>query len=144
MVATTVPRIPRKRPNTLESLSNVVLAASLIAIGVLTLLPEQSDNEVRLRPFSDIGEALFGPDKSLLLETAANVLLFLPFGAALRLRGLGIGRTALLGLLVSAFVEGAQLLVISGRTASVDDLLLNTLGAVVGNALLMRPTRDTL
>jgi glycopeptide antibiotics resistance protein len=96
----------------------------------------QQDNDVRLRPFSEIGEAFLEPDLELLLGTAANVLLFLPFGAALRLRGLGIGTTALLGLLVSAVIEGAQLLFVSGRTTSVDDLLLNTTGAVLGSALL--------
>jgi glycopeptide antibiotics resistance protein len=120
----------------------VALAASVAAIALLTLLPEQRENQVRLRPFSDIGEALLGPDKELLLETATNLLLFVPFGAALRLRGLAIARTAVLGLLVSAVVEGAQLGLVSGRTASVDDLLLNTLGAVVGNALISRWMRD--
>jgi glycopeptide antibiotics resistance protein len=110
----------------------------MAAIAVLTLAPVRRDNEVRLRPFSDIGEALLGPDIGLQVGTAANVLLFLPFGAALRLRGYGIGTTAVLGLLVSAAVEGAQLLFISGRTTSVDDLLLNTTGAVLGNALASR------
>jgi glycopeptide antibiotics resistance protein len=116
----------------------VALAASVAAIAALTLSPEHHGGEVRLWPFRDIGEALLGPDMALLLETAANVLLFVPFGAALRLRGFGIGKTALLGLLVSGAVEGAQLLLVSGRTTSVDDLLLNTVGAVVGSALVSR------
>lgn len=109
---------------------------SVAAIVVVTLAPVQQDNDVQLRPFSEIGEALLEPDLRLLLETAANVLLFLPFGAALRLRGLGIATVALLGLLVSAAIEGAQLLFVSGRTTSVDDLLLNTTGAVLGSALV--------
>jgi glycopeptide antibiotics resistance protein len=109
---------------------------SVTAIAVLTLLPEHSESEVRLRPFSEIGEAIFGPDAELLLEIPANVLLFLPLGAALSLRGVAIGRAALFGLCVSASVELAQLLFVSGRTASVDDVLLNTLGAVVGNAVM--------
>lgn len=108
----------------------------MAAIAVLTLAPVQQDNEVRLRPFSELGEAFLEPDLGLLVESAANVLLFLPFGAALRLRGLGIGTTALLGLLVAGAVEAAQLLFVSGRTTSVDDLLLNTAGAVLGSALL--------
>jgi glycopeptide antibiotics resistance protein len=110
----------------------------MAAIAVLTLAPVHRDNEVRLRPFSDIGEALLGPDIGLLVGSAANVLLFLPFGAALRFRGFGIRTTAVLGLLVSGAVEGAQLLFVSGRTTSVDDLLLNTTGAVIGNALASR------
>jgi glycopeptide antibiotics resistance protein len=118
----------------LALLSNAALAASVAAIALLTLFPVHRDNEVRLRPFSDIGEALLGPDVGLLVGSAVNVLLFLPFGAALRLRGFEIGLTAVLGLLVSGAVEGTQLFV-SGRTTSVDDLLLNTTGAVLGNAL---------
>jgi glycopeptide antibiotics resistance protein len=108
------------------------------AIAVLTLLPVESDREVRLRPFSDIGPALFEADKLLLAEVIANVLLFLPLGAALRLRGFTGRATALLGLSASVVVEGAQLLVVSGRTTSFDDLLLNTLGAVGGYALMSR------
>lgn len=126
----------RRSRSHVASVSNAALVASVAAIAVLTLAPVQQDNDVRLRPFSEIGEAFLEPDLELLLGTAANVLLFLPFGAALRLRGLGIGTTALLGLLVSAVIEGAQLLFVSGRTTSVDDLLLNTTGAVLGSALL--------
>jgi glycopeptide antibiotics resistance protein len=128
----------RQSRSHLASLSNAALAAFAAAIAALTLLPVQQDSEVRLRPFSEIGEALLGPDFGLLLETAANVVLFVPLGAALRLRGLSIGSTVLVGLLVSGAIEGAQLLFVSGRTTSVDDLLLNTTGAVVGNALLSR------
>lgn len=109
----------------------------MAAIALLTLFPVHQDNEVRLRPFSEIGEALLGPDVGLLVGTAANVLLFLPFGAALGLRGFGPGTTLVLGLLVSGAVEAAQL-VVSGRTTSVDDLLLNTTGALLGNALAAR------
>jgi glycopeptide antibiotics resistance protein len=130
--------VSTRRPSrsNLASLSNVALAAFVAAIAALTLFPIQQDSEVRLRPFSEIGEALLGPDFGLLLETAANVILFLPLGVALRLRGLGIGTTALVGLVVSGAIEGVQLLFVSGRTTSIDDLLLNTTGAVVGNALL--------
>jgi glycopeptide antibiotics resistance protein len=127
---------PRRSRSHVASVSNAALVASVAAIAVLTLAPVQQDNDVRLRPFSEIGEAFLEPDLGLLLESAANVLLFVPFGAALRLRGLGIGTTALLGLLVSAAIEGAQLLFVSGRTTSVDDLLLNTTGAVLGSAVL--------
>ena len=83
-----------------------------------------------------------------LLEAGANVLLFLPFGAALALRGFSIGKTVLYGFVLSAAVEGAQLLFVSGRWTSADDVLLNSLGAVLGQVLLWRyiparmPTRE--
>jgi glycopeptide antibiotics resistance protein len=81
---------------------------------------------------------LFARDIGLLLEAVSNVLLFIPFGVALGLRGLGIGKSALLALLVSAAFECAQFLFVPGRTTSVDDVLLNVTGAVVGHALISR------
>lgn len=137
------PEVTIPRRAALESVSNLVLVASVTAIVVVTLLPAPGDNVVRLWPFDDIGEAFLEPDRVLLLETAANILLFVPFGAALSLRGFAIGKTALSGLLLSAIVESAQLLFISGRTTSLDDLLLNTVGAMVGYAVLARRARDT-
>lgn len=118
---------------------NVALVASVAAILALTLTPMDGAHEVQLLPLGDLVEAFVPPvDKTLLLGTASNVLLFLPFGAALRLRGFSIGRTALYGFVLSALVESAQLLFVSGRTTSVDDLLLNILGAVFGHALQWR------
>ena len=129
---------PKRRTSGLVSRSNAALAASVCAIAVVTLLPPpvEGDRNIHLRPLSEIGDAVLEPDKGLLLESAANILLFVPLGAALRLRGLSVGSTALISLLISVFVEAAQLLVVSGRTTSADDLVLNTLGGVLGHTLL--------
>jgi glycopeptide antibiotics resistance protein len=93
----------------------------------------------------DVVEAVGRRDKPFLLdfslETTANILLFLPFGAALGLFGFSTGKTAFYGFVLSAFVGCAQWLVISGRTTSLDDVLLNTLGAVLGQVLWSRFTR---
>ena len=116
---------------------DVALAASVAAILVLTLAPLDDEKDVQLLPFSDIVEALMPPVHTWrLLTTAANVLLFVPFGAVLGLRGFRIGKTAVIAFALSAAVESAQLLLVSGRTTSINDLLLNTLGAVLGHALL--------
>ena len=112
----------------------------MAAIALVTLLPVESGSDVRLRPFSEIREA-FEPDTGLLIGSIANVLLFVPFGAALRLSGLPMRATALIGLLTSGVVEGVQWVFISGRTTSTDDVLLNTLGALIGHALMSRWTR---
>ena len=118
----------------------MALVASVAAIALVTLLPVESGSEVRLRPFSEIREA-FEPDTGLLIGSILNVLLFVPFGAALCASGLSIRATAVIGLLTSGVVEGAQWAFISGRTTSTDDVLLNTLGALIGYALLSRWTR---
>jgi glycopeptide antibiotics resistance protein len=116
---------------------DVALISSVAAILAITWIPMGGPDEVELLPFADIAEALMPPvDTSLLLGAAYNILLFLPFGAALRLRGFRLAKTVLSGLALSAAVEASQLLFISGRTTSIDDLVLNAMGAVLGYVLL--------
>jgi glycopeptide antibiotics resistance protein len=117
----------------------------LAAIVAVTLGPTDDPQEIRLVPLSDIGDA-FTPsfDGSQLLGDVLNILLFVPLGAALRLRGLSLVSAVLAALALSAGVELAQAIVVSGRTTSVDDLLLNTLGAALGHvvpALLVQNLR---
>ncbi len=117
--------------------ANIALLASVAGIVALTLNPSGEDNDIQLIPLRDFVDALTSPvNETVLLAAVANVLLFMPFGAALNMRGLSLKKTALVGFALTACVEGAQLLFVSGRTTSVDDLLLNTLGAVLGHALL--------
>ncbi len=114
----------------------------MAAIFAFTLVPTPADNDVELVPLGDLVEAVGRSDLGRLaghvLESAANVLLFMPFGAALALRGLPLPKSAGYGLALSVGIEAAQLLVVSGRTTSVDDVLLNTLGAALGHVLLSR------
>ncbi len=76
------------------------------------------------------------------VESAANVLLFVPLGAlvaAMSRRGhwwLG----AVTGLLTSSTIELAQLLFLPARYASPADVLANTLGALLGS-LFALPAR---
>ena len=65
----------------------------------------------------------------------ANALLFLPLGAALSLLDFRLRTTVLIAFSVSALIEITQLFV-PGRTTAVDDVLLNTLGALLGHALV--------
>jgi glycopeptide antibiotics resistance protein len=121
---------------------NIALLTSLGLIAAVTLTPTGGDRVIELSELGDLIEALRRSDEafllSSLLEAAANVLLFVPFGAALGLRGFSIGRTARFGFVLSVAVESAQWLLVPGRTTSLDDVLLNTLGAMLGHALLFR------
>ena len=121
---------------------DVALVASVAGIVTLTLNPRSEvagSTDIQLVPFGDIFNTLTSlEDASLLVAPVANLLLFMPFGAALYLRGLSLKSTVLTGFVVTASVEGAQLLLVPGRTTSVDDLLLNTGGAALGHALLRR------
>ncbi len=117
--------------------SGVALLASVVAVLSLTLVPmDQADEDLELVPLSEIVDAVTPPFELLLVESVLNVLLFVPFGAALALRRLSLGRTVVAAVALSAAVELGQLLVVPGRTTSVDDLLLNTTGALVGHVLL--------
>ncbi|MBV9880310.1 MAG: VanZ family protein [Gemmatirosa sp.] len=65
-------------------------------------------------------------------DFVANVLLFVPLGAALVLAGLSWRRAALLGAAFSLGIETAQWLVIAGRFATLSDVLTNSTGTLVG------------
>lgn len=73
------------------------------------------------------------------LEFSANVFLFVPFGV---LVGVLFGRrrwawAVALGCAASATIEGLQFALLPGRFGTVDDVIANTLGAIIG-ALIAR------
>jgi hypothetical protein len=68
-------------------------------------------------------------------DIAANLILFLPFAAGLRLAGLSWRRTVLCCAATSFTVELLQLVAIPGRDASLSDLLSNTTSGALGAAL---------
>ena len=114
----------------------------MAAIFAFTLVPRAADSDVELIPLGDIVEAVGYSDTGrvvrLALESAANVLLFMPFGAALALQGLPLAKSAAYGLTLSVAIEAVQFFLVSGRTTAIDDVLLNTLGAALGYLLLSR------
>jgi hypothetical protein len=68
-------------------------------------------------------------------DVAGNLLLFLPLALGLRLSGHSWGRTVLVCGLLSFTVELLQFRVVSGRDASLSDLLTNTTSAALGATL---------
>jgi glycopeptide antibiotics resistance protein len=127
--------------------SEVGLAASLATIITVTLFPTHGDHKLQLVPLGDIVVALTPPmDWSRLLESVFNILLFIPLGGALRTRGLSVRKTVLIASAISTSVELLQLFVVAGRTTSVDDVMLNAVGAAAGYELLplVRMTRWTI
>lgn len=77
----------------------------------------------------------FGLEPWMLYILLGNMIMFLPIGffAALLWRGATWKRMLLLGFLTTLFIECWQLLI--GRAFDVDDLLLNTLGVLLGGLL---------
>jgi len=105
------------------------LALALLAILTATMWPLQS------RKTATVLSCIVCGDHGA-ADVLLNVLLFVPFGAALALERRSIWRCALFGALLSAVVEFAQLY-IPGRDSSIGDVLSNGSGATLG-AILAR------
>lgn len=77
----------------------------------------------------------FAFDRWSLMILLGNIIMFLPLGffPALLWRGVSWGKALLSGLCTTFFIEFWQLLI--GRSFDVDDLLLNTLGVLLGHLL---------
>lgn len=81
--------------------------------------------------------------RAVFLNLAGNVIGFIPFGALLPIMAKGARkawRITLLGLEVSALVEVSQLIFRVG-CFDVDDMILNTLGSLLGYAVFWAVSR---
>ncbi|MEP6686918.1 MAG: VanZ family protein [Gemmatimonadales bacterium] len=108
----------------------VLAVAGLLAIAAITLTPTDDPRRgALLTPLL----CLICGDRGM-SDVAANLLLFLPFATGLRLAGWSWRRTVAVAAAVSLSVEVLQLFVITGRDASLSDLLTNTTGSAVGAA----------
>lgn len=65
-------------------------------------------------------------------DAICNIGLFVPVGAAMVILGAAPSRAMLLASALSAFAEGMQATVVTGRDASVGDVLFNSIGGVIG------------
>ncbi|HEX2050129.1 MAG TPA: VanZ family protein [Actinomycetota bacterium] len=120
---------------------DVLLGISVVAVVVVTLMPSpgvassrELVNLVPLRTISSlVGESV---DAAVPLRNVVlNVLLFVPFGFLVGLRTRADRRVAVAcaaGVALSLVIEGVQWLALPGRAVDVDDVLLNTVGAVSG------------
>jgi glycopeptide antibiotics resistance protein len=123
----------------------ITLLGYLGMVLVVTLWPDPPDPgglgwlEQGLRWWS--GRGLPGGDIAV-VEAVANVVMFVPLGvllpAATRLRPV---RAVPVGAALSVLIELTQLAFLPHRVATVGDVLMNTLGAAVGAALLVAGRR---
>lgn len=120
----------------LRILGGGVLLAALVLIAATTLLPviAGAPASVNLTPGETIANYLrFGDDLLSARNLGLNVALFVPFGLGLALwRRWGPLRVVPAGLLLSVLVEAAQFVLPLGRAVDVDDVVLNTVGALLG------------
>ena len=104
-----------------------LLLLSLGAIAYITLLPNDGSRSAGLTKLSCLVCGDFGG-----VDVLLNTVLFVPFGLALGLMRVPWPRVVVMALIVTAGIELSQLTIISGRDASLSDLLTNTAGAALG------------
>ncbi|WP_344932859.1 VanZ family protein [Sphaerisporangium flaviroseum] len=96
---------------------------------------------VSLVPLRDLAELANGRFGTAFVQVVGNLLVFAALGALLPLRSphfTRLWRVALLAAALSITVEALQYGLRLGRVSSIDDVLLNTVGAVLAS-LASRP-----
>ncbi|MFK8908487.1 VanZ family protein [Streptomyces sp. YS-3] len=138
-----------RRVTAVRVLIMLVAVAALVAFSVvlaeLTLTPSPASRNIagsNLRPGHSLRE--YADDYTFLAacrQIGGNLLLGVPFGLILPVlvrRRLRAVRVLLYTVAVMVFVELVQGALVEGRAFDVDDVLLNTTGALLGYLLLGR------
>jgi glycopeptide antibiotics resistance protein len=127
------------------ALAFVLMVAFSVVLARLTLEPSPASESLthsNLRPGNSLRAYLNeSTPRDAVRQIGGNLLLGVPFGIlvpVLAPRARGIVRVLLLTALVMLMVELAQGAVVTGRAFDIDDVILNTAGALVGYLLLGR------
>ena len=135
--------VVRRRPWIIGALlvySAVIVSLTMLkaffVIGLLWVPENQRDRGIELMPMADFGrsDTWFAP----LFDSLGNVAFFVPFGVLAFMLFSRHRQTVLLttamGAALSLAIEASQYAFSLGRT-DIDDLLFNTIGALVGAAI---------
>ena len=97
-----------------------------------------SGGEINLVPFADLVNVFIADKRAFIYLFFGNILWFVPFGFLMkRITNMTVARIILLGFLLSLCIETMQLIFGTG-VFEIDDLLLNTVGALLGAVLLIK------
>ncbi|MGW0535344.1 VanZ family protein [Streptomyces sp. NPDC003032] len=127
----------------------LVAFAAMVAFGVvltrLTLEPSAASEALthsNFKPGDSIRDYLAQPAfRDTVKQIGGNILLGVPFGMLLPVllpRTRGLVRVAVATAVTMVLVELAQGAFVTGRTFDIDDVILNTTGALLGYLLLGR------
>ncbi|WP_327350704.1 VanZ family protein [Streptomyces sp. NBC_01304] len=136
-------------PAALRVLVMLAAFAAMVGFGVvlarLTLEPSVASASLthsNLRPGDSIRDYLAQPEfRDTIKQLGGNLLLGVPFGVLLPVllpRTRGLLRVTLATAVVMVLVELTQGALVTGRTFDIDDVILNTFGALLGYVLLGR------
>jgi len=121
------------------------MVAFAVVLARLTLEPSPASvamAHTNLHPGSTLRAYLDQPAfKDAVKQIGGNVLLGVPFGVLVPVvapRARGLLRVLLLTAVVMLLVEFAQGALVEGRAFDIDDVILNTTGALIGYVLLGR------
>ncbi|MER6787673.1 VanZ family protein [Streptomyces sp. NPDC000658] len=139
----------RPLPLPLRVLAMLVAFAFMVAFAVvlakITLEPSPASTALvhsNLRPGDSLRAYLDQPAlRDAVKQIGGNVLLGVPFGVLVPVvapRARGLLRVLLLTATVMLLVEFAQGALVTGRAFDIDDVILNTTGALIGYLLLGR------
>ncbi|GAB4047979.1 VanZ family protein [Catellatospora paridis] len=119
------------------------LAEGVMVLGTLpwlwmTLTPQQvppGTTMVYLVPLSDLGSYFTRPLPWVIAQVGGNLLVFFALGVGAPVRFAALAspaRLLLLGAACSLAIEVTQLLFVTNRVFSVDDVLVNAIGCLLG------------
>jgi glycopeptide antibiotics resistance protein len=121
------------------------MVAFAVVLARLTLEPSPASESLvhsNLRPGRSLRAYLDQPElRDAVKQIGGNLLLGVPFGVLVPVvapRARGLVRVLLLTASVMLLVEFAQGALVTGRAFDVDDVILNTAGALVGYLLVGR------
>lgn len=126
-------------------LAVVAMVAFAVLLAKATLVPSPTSVDLvhtNLRPGASIRAYLDQPAlRDTVKQIGGNVVLGMPFGVllpALFPRARGLVRVMVVTALVMVTVEAIQGTIVEGRAFDIDDVILNTSGALIGYLLLGR------
>jgi glycopeptide antibiotics resistance protein len=100
----------------------------------MILTPSIGTNGINAVPFRDLSMVLASPPGTVIVQVGGNLLVFAALGALLPVRSprfAGLVAVAAVAASASITVETLQYALRLGRVSSIDDVLLNTAGAVL-------------
>jgi glycopeptide antibiotics resistance protein len=123
----------------------VGMVAFAVALAKVTLVPSPASVHLihtNLKPGASIRAYLDQPElRDSVKQIGGNILLGVPFGVLLPMlfpRARGLVRVLLITAFVMVLVEATQGAIVEGRAFDIDDVILNTAGALIGYLALGR------
>jgi VanZ like family len=112
--------------------SEIIMIVGTVPSLVLTLTPTSGVNGVNLVPFRDLAILVHIGWEHAAVQIVGNLLLLAPLGFGMPIRW-RVGPFAVLvaGACASAVIESLQWVLHLGRFSSVDDVLVNAVGAAI-------------